>query len=230
MHLARRDLGQKLPSQDTTKIKIERCHHILNTSYSCFKAVGCFWQNKNTISFLYTIPNCLEEQEYIILLWSTIQLSILVAKFHFVAEINSSLKISGGELEPPLPPPLLRVCCQYTKSSLVTTSLKDSESPRVKENLTSVGLYQQYCLHLAPKHIKKKLSFPISRLLCGSHTMYLTRECIRSILISSFRFRTFKITMSQRFTKIHFGGCFSETTVFSVCRLKANMEKKSPFS
>ena len=27
-----------------------------------FKAVGCFWQSKNTISFIYTIPNCTEEQ------------------------------------------------------------------------------------------------------------------------------------------------------------------------
>ena len=32
-----------------------------------FKAVGRFWQNKNTISFLYTIPNCTEEQQYTIL-------------------------------------------------------------------------------------------------------------------------------------------------------------------
>ena len=37
-----------------------------------FKAVGCFWQSKNTISFIYTVPNCTEEQQYIILLWSTI--------------------------------------------------------------------------------------------------------------------------------------------------------------
>ena len=72
-----------------------------------------------------------------------------------------------------------------------------------------------------PNILKKKISFLISRWLCGSHTIYLTRECMRSILISSFRFRTFKITMSQRFTKIHFGGCFLKTTMW---------RKKSPFS
>ena len=31
-------------------------------------SVGCFWQSKNTISFIYTILNCTEEQQYIILL------------------------------------------------------------------------------------------------------------------------------------------------------------------
>ena len=30
-----------------------------------FKAVGCFWLSKNSISFIYTIPNCTEEQQYI---------------------------------------------------------------------------------------------------------------------------------------------------------------------
>ena len=77
-----------------------------------FKAVGCFWQSKNTISFIYTIPNCTEEQQYIILLWSTIlwnfrfhwQLSILVEKFHFCSS-DSSLKISEGAWAPPAPPP-----------------------------------------------------------------------------------------------------------------------------
>ena len=60
-----------------------------------FKAVGCFWQSKITISFIYTIPNCTEEQQYIILLRSTIlwnfsfhwQLPILVEKFHFRSRI-----------------------------------------------------------------------------------------------------------------------------------------------
>ena len=60
-----------------------------------FKAVGCFLQSRNTISFIYSIPNCTEEQQYIILLWSTIlwnfnfhcQLSILVEKFHFCSRI-----------------------------------------------------------------------------------------------------------------------------------------------
>ena len=60
-----------------------------------FKAVGCFWKSKNTISFIYTIPNCTEEQQCIILPWSTIlwnfsfhwQLSILVEKFHFWSRI-----------------------------------------------------------------------------------------------------------------------------------------------
>ena len=50
---------------------------------------------KNTISFIYSIPKCTEEQQYIILLWSTIlwnfsfhwQLSILVEKFHFCSRI-----------------------------------------------------------------------------------------------------------------------------------------------
>ena len=53
-----------------------------------FKAVGCFSKSRNTSSFLYTTPNCTEEQQYIILLWLTIlenysfqwQLSILVVK------------------------------------------------------------------------------------------------------------------------------------------------------
>ena len=52
-------------------------------------------QIKNTISFIYTILDCTEEQQYIILLWSTIlwnfsflwQLSILVEKFHFCSRI-----------------------------------------------------------------------------------------------------------------------------------------------
>ena len=75
-----------------------------------FKAVGSFWQSKNTISFLYTIPNCTEEQHYIILLWFTILGNY---SFHFskqtstlAVEFNSDLKISGGGLEPPcLSPP-----------------------------------------------------------------------------------------------------------------------------
>ena len=85
-----------------------------------FKAVGRFWQSKNTISFLYTIPCCTEEQQYIILLWPTIlgnctfhwQLSILVSKIplSFVAEFNSNLKISEWVRAPPLPLPLLRAC------------------------------------------------------------------------------------------------------------------------
>ena len=60
-----------------------------------FKVVGCFWQSKNTISFIYTIRNYTEEQPYIILLRSTIlwnfsfhwQLPILVEKFHFCSRI-----------------------------------------------------------------------------------------------------------------------------------------------
>ena len=37
----------------------------LQNSHVCekrSKAVGCFWQSKNTISFIYTVPNCTEEQ------------------------------------------------------------------------------------------------------------------------------------------------------------------------
>ena len=35
--------------------------------------VGRIWQSKNTILFLYTTPNCTEEQRRIILLWSAIR-------------------------------------------------------------------------------------------------------------------------------------------------------------
>ena len=71
---------------------------------SVLLAVGRFWQSKITILFLYTIPNCTEEQQHIILLWSIILgncsfrgLSILVSKTPLcVAEMNSNLKISGG--------------------------------------------------------------------------------------------------------------------------------------
>ena len=34
-------------------------------------------------------------------------------------------------------------------------------------------VYPQYCVLRAPKHVLKKLSFPISRVLHGSHTIYL---------------------------------------------------------
>ena len=82
---------------------------------SVLLAVGRFWQSKNTISFLYIIPNCTERQQYIIFLWSTIlgnctfhrQVSILVSKIPIcVAELNSNLKISGGT-QAPLPLPLV---------------------------------------------------------------------------------------------------------------------------
>ena len=89
---------------------------LLLTLSRYFKVVGCFWQSKNTISFIYTIPNCTAEQQYIILLWSTIlwdfsfhwQLSILVKNSTFVTEFNSSLKISlggGGDSNPACPSP-----------------------------------------------------------------------------------------------------------------------------
>ena len=81
-------------------------------------SVGCFWQSKNTISFVYTIPNCTEEQQYIILLWSTIlwnfgfhwQPSILVKKIPLLWQNSIQVWKFLGGLEPPLPLPLLRAC------------------------------------------------------------------------------------------------------------------------
>ena len=88
----------------------------LLTILMLIKAVVCFWQSKHTISFIYTIPNCTEEQQYIILLYSAIlwnfsfhwQLSILVEKFHFCSRIYFKSENFQGGLEPPLPLPLLR--------------------------------------------------------------------------------------------------------------------------
>ena len=93
-----------------------------------------------------------------------------------------------------------RQYCRFTKSPKVFTLLKEIwESPRVNENLTSVGfeptttevkfsltrgdsqisfkrvntlgnlVYRQYCLLPAPKHIKKIIIIPNSRVLRGSH-------------------------------------------------------------
>ena len=40
---------------------------ILMLNKQIFKSC-CFWQSKNTISFIYTLPNCTEEQQYILIL------------------------------------------------------------------------------------------------------------------------------------------------------------------
>ena len=67
-----------------------------------------------TISFLYTIPNCTEEQQYIILLWSIIlgncsfhwQVSILVSKIPLLLRnlIQIWKFLGGGSSSPSLSP------------------------------------------------------------------------------------------------------------------------------
>ena len=79
---------------------------------SYFKAVGCFGQSKNTIPLVYTIPKLHRRTTVhnLTMIDNTLkfrfhwQLSILVEKFHFCSS-DSSLKISGGGLEPPCPSP-----------------------------------------------------------------------------------------------------------------------------
>ena len=81
-----------------------------------FKALVCFWHSKNAISLLFTIPNCTEAQQYIILLWSTIlgncslhgRLSILVGKIPLLWQNLIQIWKFLGWLEPLPRLPLLR--------------------------------------------------------------------------------------------------------------------------
>ena len=49
-------LADLLETNKVQEVKFRYCHWCISI-YFASKVVGCFWQSKNTISFLYTIPN-----------------------------------------------------------------------------------------------------------------------------------------------------------------------------
>ena len=115
-----------------------------------FKVVGRFWQSKNTISSLYTIPNCTEEQKYIICLLSRIlgncsfhwQLSILVSKIPLLSRnLIQIWKFLANSSSPCIPP-----CYEpedWVKSNRLSTCIEStSMMSRNNFNLYRIYLYR----------------------------------------------------------------------------------------